>query len=57
VKAAGADNKILINWLKEQDNPFEIFTKEMYVPKLFKNVSISRENKTVRVSYNNYMGD
>lgn len=57
VKAAGADNKILINWLKEQDNPFEIFTKEMYVPKLFKNVSISRENKTVRISYNNYMGD
>lgn len=57
VKAAGADNKILINWLKEQDNPFEIFTKEMYVPKLFKNVNISRENKTVRVSYNNYMGD
>jgi len=29
----------------------------MNVPKLFKNVSISRENKTVHISYNNYMGD
>ena len=57
VKAAGADNKILINWLKEQDNPFEEFTKEMCVPKLFKNVSINREKKTVYISYNNYMGD
>ena len=57
VKAAGADNKILINWLREQGNPFEVFTKEMCVPKLFKNVSISRENKTVHISYNNYMGD
>lgn len=57
VKAAGADNKVLINWLKEQDDPFEVFTKEMNVPKLFKNVSISRENKTVHISYNNYMGD
>ena len=57
VKAAGADNKILIGWLKEQENPFEAFTKEMYVPRLFKNVSISRENKTVHISYNNYMGN
>lgn len=57
VKAAGADNKILIGWLKEQENPFEAFTKEMYVPKLFKNVSVSRENKTVHISYNNYMGN
>lgn len=57
VKAAGADNQILISWLKEQDNPFEVFTKEMCVPKLFKNVRIDRENKTVHISYNNYMGD
>lgn len=57
VKAAGADNKVLIEWLNEQENPFEEFTKEMCVPGLFKNISINRANKTVHIGYNNYMGN
>lgn len=57
VKAAGADCKKLQNWIKEQKNPFEAFDKEMYVPELFKNVSVNRENGTVHFGYNNYMGD
>ena len=57
VKAAGADCEKLLNWLKEQNNPFEEFNKQMYVPGLFKNVGINREKKTVFIGYNNYMGD
>ena len=57
VKAAGANKDKLLKWLNEQDNPFEEFNKEMYVPQLFKNMSINREKGTVYLSYNNYMGD
>lgn len=57
VKAAGANKDKLLDWLNAQDNPFEEFNKEMYVPQLFKNMSIDREKGTVYLSYNNYMGD
>lgn len=57
VKAAGANKDKLLEWLNGQDNPFEEFNKEMYVPQLFKNMSINREKGTVYLSYNNYMGD
>ena len=57
VKAAGANKDKLLDWLNAQDNPFEKFNKEMYVPQLFKNMSIDREKGTVYLSYNNYMGD
>ena len=57
VKAAGANKDKLLKWLNEQDNPFEEFNKEMYVPQLFKNMSIDRNKGTVYLSYNNYMGD
>lgn len=57
VKAAGANKDKLLNWLNTQNNPFEEFNKEMYVPQLFKNMSINREKGTVYLSYNNYMGD
>ena len=57
VKAAGANKDKLLDWLNAQDNPFEEFNKEMYVPQLFKNMSINREKGTVYLSYNNYMGD
>ena len=57
VKAAGAIVENLQNWIKEQKNPFESFNKEMYVPNLFKNVTMSREKGTVSVSYSNYMGE
>lgn len=57
VKAAGANKEQLLSWLKEQKNPFEEFNKEMYVPNLFKNVSINREKGTVYVNYANYMGE
>lgn len=57
VKAAGANKDKLLDWLNAQGNPFEEFNKEMYVPQLFKNMSINREKGTVYLSYNNYMGD
>lgn len=57
VKAAGADNNVLINWLKKENNPFESFDKEMVVEGLFKNVFFDYEKKTVRVSYNSFMGE
>ena len=57
VKAAGANIDKLIEELNHQEKPFEFFNKEMYVDKLFKNVSVSRENGTVFCGFNNYMGD
>lgn len=57
VKAAGASIENLEKWIAEQSNPFEAFDKEMYVPNLFKNVSINREKGTVSIEYANYMGE
>ena len=57
VKAAGADNSVLIKWLKEQDNPFEAFDKDMVVEGLFKNVFLNRQKRYIRISFNNFMGE
>lgn len=57
IKAAGASIENLQKWIREQSNPFEAFDKEMYVPNLFKNVSINREKGTVSIEYANYMGE
>ena len=55
VKAAGADNSILINWLKQEDNPFESFEKEMVVDGLFKNVFLDMKNRCVRIRKESFM--
>lgn len=55
VKAAGADNSNLIKWLKEQENPFESFDKEMEVEGLFKNVYFDYKNKCIRISSDSFM--
>lgn len=57
VKAAGADNSVLIEWLKQQENPFESFNKEMEVEGLFKNVFLDYKNKTVRIKKESFMGE
>lgn len=57
VKAAGADNSVLIKWLKEQENPFESFNREMEVDGLFKNVFLDHKNKCVRIKEDSFMGE
>lgn len=57
VKAAGAIIPVLLAHLAKTENPFEEFSKEMYVEGLFKNICINRITHTVSVGYNNYMGD
>lgn len=57
VKAAGADNSILIKWLRDQENPFKSFNRGMEVDGLFKNVYLNHKNKTIRISKENFMNE